>query len=89
MINIHIEKGIGKINADGEYKEITADTLLMIRAIHNVIRSQNEAAAEIYRECIKRLVHTCFIDDVDKVNREYERVGQEMCDEMDQYKIWF
>lgn len=89
MVNIQVEKGIGNINADGEYKELTADTLVMIRAIHNVIRNHNEAAAEIYQECIKRLVHTCFIDDVNKVNQEYERVDREMIDEMDQYKIWF
>ena len=61
----------------------------MIRAIHNVIIEHNEVAAEVYRECIKRLVHTCFMDDVDEVNREYERVDQEMTDEVDQYKIWF
>lgn len=87
MIKIQIEKGRGNIELYGDHRELIADTLIMIRAIHSSVQVKNKADAELYQEYVKKLVHTCFIDDVDEVYKEYHRIETEMDDEG--YKIWF
>lgn len=56
MLKIEVDKGVAKVTAGGDLREVVADFAIAIHHVFNILQQNNTGAAAVFKAGIQRVI---------------------------------